>query len=288
MRNFLYGQWVSNYGVIKEDMILPLEEYNNFREFFTRKVQPREISQNKDELVAPADSKILQISEINGDSNVLVKGINYSLGEFLTGIKDYKMEGDVLESMKKAQDKSKSKIYQAIFYLNPGDYHRYHSPCEMLVKRAWHIVGYLAPVKESYIGKTPRVYETNERIALVGEYDQGFISNVYVGATNVGSMTLTFDKNLETNRPLGLDFQKSNIREYNQKENQANKNQLDPIYNQKENGILVPKGAECGIFQLGSTVVLLFETQDNVEFLYKPGDKIRYGTPFVKFVKNDK
>lgn len=33
---------------------------------------------------------------------MLVKGINYSLGEFLTGIKDYKMEGDVLESMKKA------------------------------------------------------------------------------------------------------------------------------------------------------------------------------------------
>lgn len=54
--------------------------------------------------------------------------------------------------------------------MNPGDYHRYHSPVDMLVKRAWHIVGYLAPVKESYIGSTPRVYETNERVALVGEY----------------------------------------------------------------------------------------------------------------------
>lgn len=29
----------------------------------------------------------------------------------------------------------------------------------MLVKRAWHIVGYLAPVKESYIGSTPVLFK---------------------------------------------------------------------------------------------------------------------------------
>lgn len=98
-----------------------------------------------------------------------MKNIEYSMGEFLTGIEGYKMEGEVLDSMKKSKNKD-SKIYQAIFYLNPGDYHRYHSPADMLIKRAWHIIGYLAPVKESYIGETPKVYETNERIALVGEY----------------------------------------------------------------------------------------------------------------------
>ena len=35
--------------------------------------------------------------------------------------------------------------------MNPGDYHRYHSPADIVVKRRNHILGYLAPVKESYI-----------------------------------------------------------------------------------------------------------------------------------------
>lgn len=135
-------------------MVLPLEEYNNFQEFFTRRVKEREIPEDKNLLIAPADSKILQIAEVKGDENILVKNINYSLGEFLTGINGYKMDGEVFDSLKKSEDK-KSKIYQVIFYLNPGDYHRYHSPADMLVKRSWHILGYLAPVKESYIGKTP-------------------------------------------------------------------------------------------------------------------------------------
>lgn len=91
-------------------MVKPLEAYENFQEFFTREIKPRDYPKDENLLIAPADSKILQIAEVKGDENILVKEINYSLGEFLTGISGYKMDGEVFDSLKKSEDK-KSKIY---------------------------------------------------------------------------------------------------------------------------------------------------------------------------------
>lgn len=56
------------------------------------------------------------------------------------------------------------------------------------------MLGHLAPVKVSHISKTPGVYENNERVALFANYPFGFLSMVMVGALNVGSMTLGYDK----------------------------------------------------------------------------------------------
>ncbi|EGR31450.1 phosphatidylserine decarboxylase, putative [Ichthyophthirius multifiliis] len=257
MRGPLYSTYAKVYQVKQEDMILPYNEYKNFNEFFTRKVKPREINIDKRTIVSPADSKILNISEVNGNSNLLVKDIKYNLGEFLTGNKDVVMEGALFESFKLKNPKSK--IYQVIFYLNPGDYHRYHSPANILIKKRNHIVGYLAPVKELYIQKNPRVYEENERVALFGEWDFGQFTQVYVGATNVGSMDINFDE-LKTNRNFKVQyFQKVNIK-----------------------SIFLPKGVEVGKFNLGSTVVIFFETQGEAQWLVKEGDYVRYGQDVCK------
>jgi phosphatidylserine decarboxylase len=51
-------------------------------------------------MVSPADSKILNIAEVKSDENLLIKGINYKLGEFLTGIRNYKIEKEIYESLK--------------------------------------------------------------------------------------------------------------------------------------------------------------------------------------------
>ena len=100
--------------------------------------------------VSPADSKILSLSEIEGDECLLVKGRYYRLGELLTGIKDHKLTTNNINSLKRDPA---NKLYQCVFYLNPGDYHRFHSPSDFLVTFRNHIVGYLLPVKESYILK---------------------------------------------------------------------------------------------------------------------------------------
>jgi len=114
------------------------------------------------------------------------------LGHFLTGMKEYEIKGEIIDSMKKKS--STNKIYQVIFYLNPGDYHRFHSPTEFYIKKRLHFVGFLYPVKESYVETHKEVFETNERIAVFGESPNfGFISMVFVGALNVGTINLTFD-----------------------------------------------------------------------------------------------
>lgn len=87
-----------------------------------------------------------------------------------------------------------------IFYLAPGDYHRYHSPIDFEAKKRLLIEGYLKPVKVSYIQKKPKVYENNERVCVFGEGKNGFLSLVYVGALNVGSINLSFDESLKTNQ----------------------------------------------------------------------------------------
>ena len=68
----------------------------------------------------------------------------------MTGEKDYKFS---VESLNKLKKNPANKLYQCVFYLSPGDYHRFHSPADMIVEIRNHIVGYLLPVKESYILK---------------------------------------------------------------------------------------------------------------------------------------
>ena len=78
----------------------------------------------------------------------LVKGRNYNLGHFLTGLPDYKLQPEIINSMKKLPD---SKLIQIILYLAPGDYHRYHSPVDFIARKRLYIPGYLKPLKISYL-----------------------------------------------------------------------------------------------------------------------------------------
>ena len=151
-RATLYGLFAKSYNVKTEDMVHDFAHYPRFVDFFTREVKPREILDNPNELVSPADSVLLNFSEIEGNDVLLVKGINYKLGEFLTGEKDQVMDKDALNQVKKNPE---NKLYSAIFYLSPGDYHRYHSAVTFDVSRRSHIVGHLWPVKISYVSTKP-------------------------------------------------------------------------------------------------------------------------------------
>lgn len=48
--------------------------------------------------VCPADSKILSITQVNSNDCLLVKGINYSVGHFLSGHKSYQMDKEEIDA----------------------------------------------------------------------------------------------------------------------------------------------------------------------------------------------
>lgn len=60
------------------------------------------------------------------------------------------------------------------------------------------------PVKESYIAKPNRCYETNERVASFCDWAGGFMAITFVGALNVGSIGLDYDPKLDTNCDIPL------------------------------------------------------------------------------------
>jgi len=253
MRPYVYGLYSSVYGVDVTDFIGKFEDYERPVDFFTRRVKPRKIEKSDNVMLAPADSKILSISEVTNDSVFLVKGVNYSFTELVTGIENQTPSKDFLDKLKK--DK-KNKLYSVIYYLSPGDYHRYHSPAEINIKQRIHIAGLLWPVKPAFIEKNARVYETNERISIFSKWAHGLMNIVFVGATNVGSMTLDIEPELETNSLNTVS--KVNVKKYS-----------EPIN--------VQSGDQMGMFKFGSTVVTIFEVPENFKFNIKDGDSVRFG-----------
>jgi phosphatidylserine decarboxylase len=117
-------------------------------------------------------------------------------------------------------EKKGKKLSFMIIYLAPGDYHRYHAATSFVTNFRRHIVGWLEPVKPSYLQGHPNVFKTNERVTVFGDWAKGYFSMTFVGATNVGSMTLNFDPELETNsksfqgRPFYFDKNYTKLTEF--------------------------------------------------------------------------
>ena len=144
------------FGVKMDDISQPLESFYNFNQFFTRAVFPRDVPNQDTTLVSPADSKILSIQKVEGDDVVIVKNIKYSLANFLTGEFRAKWSKGTVDGLKSGGpdgDKNATDLYSIVFYLSPGDYHRFHSMarCEIGTRR--HVAGELYTVKESFVSK---------------------------------------------------------------------------------------------------------------------------------------
>lgn len=274
-RRFIYTKFSAVYGVnLDEIEESDLTNYNTFLEFFTRKIKPRPVDQDPLSVVSPADCKILAFSEINSNEAVIVKDISYKLGELLTGIPNYPIENETMENMKRNKE---NKLFHCILYLCPGDYHRFHSPTELIVKQRNHILGTLLPVKEQYALTGKMKYEKNERVSVFGDWKGGFMSLVFVGALNVGSIELNFDPELKTNSKPSTPFQPSLIKSF-KRINDITMTFEDFETQKKEpNGILIPKGEEIGRFNLGSSIVLFFEAHKDFKFEVKEGQDIKYG-----------
>ena len=266
------------YNVKVEDMTHNFEYYTTLQDFFTRKVKERSFTTNPHTLLSPADSKVLSISPIHSNSVYMIKGKNYSLCEFYNGDPNCQFSDEEIEKLFKRNGKEDSNevntktntnknvlsskketvIYSIIFYLAPGDYHRFHSPSKLVLTEGRHIPGVLKSVSKVALRYLKKVYEKNERVLIDGEWEHGRMTLGFIGAMNVGSIVLNFDKTLHTN-------------------SFSSKNKLHKAIKKDYKGIEIGMGEELGRFNFGSSVLMLVEVPKAFKFNIKDGDTVRYG-----------
>lgn len=265
IRTPLLGSYARVFGCdLNEAMIEDLQHYRNLGEFFKRSLKPglRPILGDENSVVSPADGTILHMGSAKDGLLEQVKGITYSIESFL-GPMDWidqtqgNSDDTYQERLLHKRDGS-TDLYYCVIYLAPGDYHRFHSPCDWQIYFRRHFPGKLYSVRPTFASWFPNLFAVNERVAYIGEWKHGFFAMAPVGATNVGSMNIYFDSNLKTNQT-----------QMSIKHNFEDK-RLD-------GGVFMKKGDPFGEFNLGSTIVLLYEAPKSVRMNIKQGTKIKYG-----------
>ncbi|TRY81408.1 hypothetical protein DNTS_032842 [Danionella cerebrum] len=255
LRKPIYSLYIWTFGVnMKEAAVEDLQHYRNLGEFFRRKLKPQ---------VRPVCDSHCVNCEVEQ-----VKGVTYSLETFLgprnrpeseTANRNEDDPGTFQDDL---VTKEGNELFHCVIYLAPGDYHCFHSPTDWSVAHRRHFPGSLMSVNPGVARWIKELFCHNERVVLSGAWTHGFFSLTAVGATNVGSIRIYFDKELRTNNP---------------RYNKGSYNDLSYVTNNNQEGVSMRKGEHLGEFNLGSTIVLLFEAPQNFTFNLQAGQKIRFG-----------
>ena len=66
-RSPIYMFYCNTYNVDTQEIVKNLNEFRCFQEFFTREVKEREINEDKDIVVSPADGVLIACEKVNTD-----------------------------------------------------------------------------------------------------------------------------------------------------------------------------------------------------------------------------
>jgi phosphatidylserine decarboxylase len=221
-----------------------LETYRTFGEFFARPLRPglRPIAPGEAVVVSPVDGTVSEAGLSTAGRLVQAKGIDYAVAT-LVGDEALarRLEGGAWTTI----------------YLSPRDYHRIHFPLGGLVTAWRHLPGRLWPVNPASVRLVPGLFGVNERLVTVMRTPVGLCAVVAVGATIVGRVRACYDPAV----PATNTARTASHREY-------------------PNPIPVEKGQELGAFEMGSTVILLFEPgRVALDPRLVPGAEVLVGEP---------
>ncbi|KAL8216426.1 hypothetical protein R6Q57_023263 [Mikania cordata] len=305
LRPYAHRAWARAFHSNLEEVALPLDQYASVKDFFVRSLKEgcRPVDTDQHSLISPVDGTIVRVGELKeGVMIEQVKGFSYSVssllgaGSFfpLMAAKDiHQHDGSQQENnirdestrswwrislaSPKLRESSSSRpmkgLFYCVIYLRPGDYHRIHSPVDWNVLLRRHFSGRLYPVNERATRTIKNLYVENERVILEGKWQEGYIAMAAVGATNIGSIELFIEPSLRTNQPRKKLLQSEAPEER--------------VYEPEGTGVLLKKGDQVGVFNMGSTVVLVFQAPalkkhkdqlpSEFRFCVEKGDKIRMG-----------
>jgi len=266
MREPLYKTYAWMYGANLDEVRYPLDSYRCIQDFFSRKLKDNVRPIADTLMVSPCDSTIMCMGEITEQNEriPMIKHATYNVASFLgqCPVSVDKLPEDAIATKRKSGDdeNDKRRIKYAVLYLAPGDYHRVHAPCRIKVHEGDHYSGEALPLFKGLLTRLNDVFTVNERVVLTGSWEHGRMWVGLVGAYNVNSIKLAFEKDLKTNNYRSV-----------------------PAYRGGEVGsrrwpdVELDKGDELGGFKMGSTVVLVFDAPDDFRWDVEVGDKLKMG-----------
>lgn len=220
--------------------------FANFNAFFARHLRAGARPIEDADWTSPADGTVSQIGFIRAGHLLSVKQVSYSAEDLLAD--------DAL-----AKQLSGGRF--ATVYLNPGDYHRVHMPCDGRLLGMRHIPGSLYSVRPELVESMPGLLARNERLVCWFEHPRfGVFAIVLVGAAIVGSIGVPWH-GVITSSPQQC------VQEWQYLDDGP----FAPPRNFKQ-------GQEIGWFQLGSTVIVLMpEEAWKIDDEWQIGAGVRMG-----------
>ena len=202
------------------------DDYKSFNAFFTRKIKKGVRKKITDDnfILSPIDGAISQIGYINKYQLLQAKNKNYTLEQLLGGDSD--LADDFLNGS------------FATLYLSPRDYHRIHMPVTGRLIKSIYVPGNLFPVNQIGVENVEQLFSRNERFISIFETRLGLMAQIMIGAVLVGSMETVWLGEITPSKKREL-----TVTEYT------------------ENPIKLNQGEEFGRFNMGSTVILLFQKE---------------------------
>ncbi|MES0489247.1 MAG: archaetidylserine decarboxylase [Leptospirales bacterium] len=215
--------FIKKYSINTDEMEKEITEYKTVNDFFIRYLKPgaRKIDAAKKSLVSPVDGRVLTFGGLEEGKIIQAKGMGSTLDELI----------DMPGYRKRFQGGT-----YIIIYLSPKDYHRIHSPLAGDIVAMSYLPGKLFPVNTFAVNNIDRLFSINERVVTYIESAGKLCGLIKVGATNVGSIKLSYYDSLRTNT--------------------KKPDAQSQVFMKK---IPIKKGEQVARFELGSTVILLLE-----------------------------
>ena len=216
--------------------------YATFNEFFTRALKDgaRPVAGDMDAIACPVDGFVSEAGTIERDRLLQAKGRYYRLSELLA-------------------EQPWARHFEggsfATIYLAPFNYHRVHMPVRGKLLETVYVPGSLFSVNAVTAQHVPNLFARNERVLTLFDTAVGRFALVLVGALNVGSMGTVWAGD------------------------------ITPAARRVISKVPAPpttleKGAELGRFNMGSTVIMLFEPNRTLWLPgVRAGSTVRLGQP---------
>jgi phosphatidylserine decarboxylase len=229
LKNSLIDAFMRTYRPLMADALEPEPlHYPSFNAFFTRalRVDARPVDPDARRVVSPCDGTLSIVSALDGNELLQAKGHAFSLEALLAD------DGDWMRALQGG-------LY-ATLYLAPFNYHRVHMPLAGRLAAAWHVPGRLFSVNSATVARVPGLFARNERVICAFDGEHGPFVVVLVGALFVGSISTVWHGEITPWR--------------------GTRAPVRGVHRLEPGGgaaLWQPRGAQLGLFNMGSTVLLL-------------------------------